>query len=138
MSDLRVVVDANVIVSALLLRDSIPRRALDTVLFKGKLLLTLETVTELDDVLRRPKFNRYISEQERLEFLTALVLTAEQVRIVDTLQICRDPRDDKYLDVATNGRASHIITGDEDLLALNPFHGIAIITPQKFLDLLAE
>lgn len=138
MNDLRVVIDTNVVVSALLLRESLPRRALDAALSQGTILLSLETVAELDDVLRCPKFNRYISEDERIEFLAALVLTAEQVKIVDTFRVCRDPRDDKYLEAATNGHATHIMTGDKDLVALNPFHGIAIVTPQIFLEGLAE
>ncbi len=138
MNELRIVIDANVIVSSVLLRHSTPRQAFDSAVINGKLLLSSATVTELDEVLRRPKFNRYITEHERLEFLAAIVLAAEQVDIVERVTGCRDVRDDKYLELAINGHATHIITGDADLLALHPFRGVAILAPQVFLDSMAD
>lgn len=48
---------------------------------------------------------------------------------------CRDPKDDKFLELAVSGRATHIISGDTDLLTLNPFRGIAILPPRAFLEL---
>ena len=50
------------------------------------------------------------------------------------LQACRDPRDDKFLDVAVHGSADALVTGDADLLALHPFHGVPILTPSHFLE----
>jgi putative PIN family toxin of toxin-antitoxin system len=138
MNEPRIVIDANVSVSATLLRNSIPRRAVDFALDRGKLLISSATVTELDEVLRRPKFNRYLTEHERLEFLAALVLAAEQVDIIEQLAVCRDSKDDKYLELAVNGHATHIISGDSDLLDHHLFRGIAILTPQDFLDSLAD
>jgi len=58
--------------------------------------------------------------------------TAELVAIVERVTACRDPTDDKFLELAVNGRAEMIVTGDLDLLALNPFRGIPIITPMAF------
>jgi predicted nucleic acid-binding protein len=49
------------------------------------------------------------------------------------LRECRDPKDDKFLELAIAGKASHIISGDQDLLMLSPFHGVAILTPVDFL-----
>jgi predicted nucleic acid-binding protein len=49
------------------------------------------------------------------------------------VQGCRDPRDDKFLEVAFNGRADVIISGDADLLDLNQFRGIPILSPRDFL-----
>jgi predicted nucleic acid-binding protein len=48
---------------------------------------------------------------------------------------CRDPKDDKFLSLAVCGRATHLVTGDADLLALNPFEGIRIVTPRQFLEI---
>ena len=48
---------------------------------------------------------------------------------------CHDPRDNKFLEIALSGRATHLITGDADLLVLDPFQGIRILSPQEFLDL---
>ena len=58
---------------------------------------------------------------------------AEMVPIIHTIRACRDARDDKFLELAVNGEASHIVTGDADLLELNPFQGIPIITPASYL-----
>lgn len=138
MNELRTVIDANVAVSAALLLHSIPRQSLDKAVRKGKLLISSATVAELDEVLLRPKFNRYVTELERLEFLAAIVLASEQVDIVERISVCRDSRDDKYLELAISGQATHIISGDGDLLALHPFRGVAILTPQAFLDSIVD
>lgn len=138
MSDLRIVIDTNVVVSAALLSDSVPRQCFDLAIARGTILISSASVAELNEVLGRPKFKHYITEPERLEFLAALILPAEQVDISEKISACRDPDDDKYLELAVNGQASHIITGDKDLLIHHPFRGIAILTPQAFLDSLAD
>jgi predicted nucleic acid-binding protein len=53
---------------------------------------------------------------------------------VQRLQLCRDPHDDLFLEAAVNGRADVIVSGDGDLLGLNPFRGIAILTPAGYLN----
>ena len=55
--------------------------------------------------------------------------------IDQTIKECRDPKDDTILEVAINGKATHIITGDQDLLELHPFRGVAILTPKQFLEI---
>jgi putative PIN family toxin of toxin-antitoxin system len=50
------------------------------------------------------------------------------------IRACRDARDDKFLEVAVHGKADAIVTGDADLLALDPFQGIAILTPADYLE----
>jgi putative PIN family toxin of toxin-antitoxin system len=132
-SDLRTVIDTGVVVSALLLPRSVPRQAFDVAAARGRLLVSDETIAELDDVLRRPKFDKYVSETQRLEFLAALVREAELIDVVDVVTECRDPKDNKFLELALSGRGSHIVTGDSDLLVLHPFREIAIVTPQSFL-----
>lgn len=134
MSEKRFVVDTNLVVSAVLLPQSTARQALDKARSQGKVLLSRALLEELDTVFRRSKFNKYITEQERLKFLTALAAEAEQVDILDTIQAARDPKDDKILELAVNGKAILIITGDQDLLVLNPFQTIEIITPRAFID----
>lgn len=132
-SDFRSVIDTGVIVSAVLLPRSVPRQAFDTAVSRGALLVSEETITELDEVLRRPKFDKYVSESRRLEFLAALLREAEVIEVVDVVSDCRDPKDNKFLELALSGRGSHIVTGDLDLLVLHPFRGIAIVSPQSFL-----
>ena len=60
--------------------------------------------------------------------------TVEIVEVVQVVRACRDPKDDKFLEVAVNGRADVIVSDDGDLLALNPFRGIAILAPSAYLD----
>lgn len=55
------------------------------------------------------------------------------VEIAETIKICRDPKDDKLLELASSGKADFLVTGDNDMLVLNPFRGIEIITPRDFL-----
>jgi uncharacterized protein len=137
-SEFRTVIDTAVAISAALLPRSVPRQAFDAALARGRLLLSAATVTELEEVFRRPKFDKYVAEQKRLGFLAALVRDAELVEVIDTVTECRDPKDDKFLALAVSGRASHIVSGDADLLALHPFRGISVLTPQTFLTLLQE
>ena len=133
--DLRVVFDTNVVISAMLLPLSVPRRALDRAVQGGRPLISAATTTELDEVIHLPKFDKYLSEEERIEFLTALVHEAELVNVVERVTHCRDPRDNKFLELAVSGRATHIVTGDSDLLVLHPFRGIIVVSPSAFLAL---
>ncbi len=132
-SELRAVIDTGVAVSAVLLPRSVPRQAFDLAAARGRLLVSAATVAELDEVLRRPKFNKYVPEEKRLEFLAALVREADVVEVTEVVTACRDAKDNKFLELAVSGRASHLLSGDLDLLTLHPFRGIAIVTPQAFL-----
>lgn len=136
-SEVRTVVDTGVVVSALLLPRSVPRQAFDVAAARGRLLVSDETIAELDDALRWPKFDKYVLETQRLEFLAALVREAEVIDVVDVVTNCRDPKDNKFLELALSGRGSHVVTGDSDLLVLHPFREIAIVTPQTFLRMLS-
>jgi uncharacterized protein len=129
------VIDTNVIVSALLFRSSIARQCFDKALNHGYVLQSFQTVDELDSVLRREKFNKYLTELERLEFLGELVAVAKFVQIVETVIECRDPKDDKFLELAVNGSANFIISGDQDLQVMHPFRDIPILSPTNFLAL---
>lgn len=133
MSELRTVIDTGVVVSALLLPRSVPRQAFDVAAARGRLLVSYETIAELDEVLRRPRFDKYLSQSRRLEFLAALVRETEVIDVVDVVAECRDPKDNKFLELALSGNGSHIVTGDSDLLVLHPFRAIPIVSPRSFL-----
>jgi uncharacterized protein len=137
-TEVRTVIDTSVTVSAVLLPRSVPRRAFDHAAAIGRLLLSEATLAELDEVLRRPKFDKYVSEPKRLEFLLSLVDMAEAVPVRQAINACRDPKDDKFLELAVAGRASHIVSGDADLLTLNPFQGILIVTAKTFIEALVD
>jgi len=129
----RIVVDTNVLVSRLLLPGSVPGKAVRAAVDGGTLLVSDATLEELASVLSRPKFDRYVSKQDRERFLFLLARIAEPVAIADRVQVCRDPKDDKFLEVAVNGLADVVLTGDEDLLVLNPFRGVTIVGPADYL-----
>ena len=131
----RAVIDTNVAVSAVLLLRSVSRQAFDFVVLQAQLLVSEETLVELDEVLCRPKFNKYISERQRLEFFAALVRKANIIQVSDVITDCRDKKDNKFLELAISGKANHIISGDNDLLILNPFRSVVIASPATFLEL---
>jgi hypothetical protein len=132
-TEIRTVFDTSVAVSAILLPRSMPRQAFDLASAVGRVLLSEATLAELDEVLRRPKFDKYVSEPKRLEFLLSLVELAEVVRVSQRFAVCRDPKDDKFLELAVAGRATHVISGDADLLTLHPFQGIPIVRAKEFV-----
>ena len=132
-SNLRVVPDTNVVVSAALFPQSPPGEVVDYAMRQRAIIASAATLAELNDVLLRPRFERYLQESRRLEFLQHLEQEAELVAITHRITACRDPKDDKFLELAVSGNASHLITGDNDLLALHPFRNIPIITPAAFL-----
>jgi uncharacterized protein len=129
------VLDANVIVSASLIKEGKARKALDKAQAQGLVLMSVSVLVELEEVLARPKFDKYITITERKLFLAGLVKTVQFVEIEEIVNICRDSKDDKYLELAANGKATCIISGDEDLLILNPFRDVPILTVQAFLEL---
>lgn len=132
-SELRCVFDTNVVVSALLFPGSVPGQALLAAFNKGTILSSEATLLELSEVLGRDKFDRYVLREEREQFLSLLIRDTELVEIREHVQKCRDPKDDKFLEVAINGAASHLVTGDQDLLLLDPFREVRILAPAQFL-----
>lgn len=130
---MRCVLDTNVLVSALLSPLGKPRMAVDRAIREGAILLSFDTLTELFEVLSRKRFRPYIDEEDIRRFLAALTREAEWIDITRQISACRDPKDDKFLSLAVNGKASPLVTGDADLLALDPFEGIQILSPAAFV-----
>ena len=134
----RYVLDTNVIVSALLFPESVPGRAFFAARTLGDILLTGDAVNEIAVVLRRPKFDRYVLPEERDRFLATLIRQAKFVQPTVSVRVCRDPTDDKWLELAVGGDAARVISGDADLLTLGSFRGIPIITPAAFIQSSAQ
>ena len=129
----RVVVDTNVFVSRLLRFDSVPGRAAEKAIHHAILLVSQSTMSELADVLAQAKFDRYVTIEQRLQFIRLIAHTARFVPIVHAVRECRDPKDDKFLEVALNGEADVIITGDAGLLGMRPWREIAILSSSDYL-----
>jgi putative PIN family toxin of toxin-antitoxin system len=135
MNKSKFVFDCNVIISAFLFKKSQPRLALEKVKICGIILLSESIINELKNVIQREKFDRYLSLTTREELLNDLLELADKINPTETIIDCRDPKDNKYLELAVSGKAQYIITGDKDLLVLNPFREIKIIKPDEFLSL---
>ena len=129
----RIVIDTNMLVSATILPRSVPREAVDRALNDSIILFSEATFDELTEVLFRPRFDDYVSVKDRGLFLAQLARVAEFAPIIQRVRECRDPRDDKFLELALDGRGNVIITGDEDLLELNPWRQIPILSPSNYL-----
>lgn len=128
----RLVFDTNVLISGLLTDNSVPQKIFDYAQTKAILLISEETFQELAEVLTQSKFDRYITLEKRAKFLNLLNLKAEMIEIKTKINLCRDPKDNKFLELAVNGKANYLISGDQDLLILNPFQKISILSPQAF------
>ena len=134
MNKLRVILDTNVLISGLLIPSSTPQQVFDRVTATEIMLISEESFEEISQTLVRKKFDKYLSLEKRLQFIYSLRNKAEIVDITETIDICRDPKDNKFLELAISGNATHIITGDKDLLELHVFRDVLIFTPGQFLN----
>jgi uncharacterized protein len=133
----RVVFDTNVLVSRLLApKESAATQAVRQVMEQGGLpLFSDATFAELANVLNRSKFDAYLSREKRQYFLSEIRELSEFIPIIREIVLCRDPADNKFLEVAVCGSATHLITGDQDLQVLQIIEGIPILSPAVFLGL---
>jgi putative PIN family toxin of toxin-antitoxin system len=134
MTDERIVIDTSVLISALLSVTSTPARALERAITEGQLLASNATLRELVERFESRPLDRCVSREQRERLLQRLLPLVEIVGIVQSIRASRDPKDDQFLEVAVNGRADVLISGDPDLLALHPFRGIQIVTPAAYCE----
>jgi putative PIN family toxin of toxin-antitoxin system len=128
---MRIVVDTNVFVSAALKDKSIPSIALHLAAQRDVLLKSAATEAQLFDVIMRPCLLPLIAPATS-DWFRLLMAKAELITITENVAACRDSTDDKFLELAVSGRADLILTGDADLLVLDPFRGISIVSPATF------
>lgn len=100
----------------------------------GILLSSTEAFEELEATLHRSKFDPYLRSEDRESYLALIQGSSQFVDVTEHVEECRDPDDDKFLELAVSGNADVIISGDNDLRALNPFRGIPILSPDAFLE----
>lgn len=134
----RVVLDTSTLVGAILLPRSVPRQAFIQALARASLCASPATLAELERVLLRKKFDRYLDRDSRLDFFQryrnqVLLFPVTETEETALPQACRDPRDNKFLALAAHCSADALVSSDDDLLALNPWQGIPILTPAQFL-----
>jgi hypothetical protein len=114
-------------------RDSIPRQALLKARNRDVIVLSPDVESEIREVLTRPKFARHLTEEDRSTILTLLMDAAVRIEPALTVHDCRDAKDNKYLALAAAAGAGIIISSDKDLLVLDPWRGIRIVSPADFL-----
>jgi putative PIN family toxin of toxin-antitoxin system len=130
---MRLVVDTNVIVSAALKQSSWSAEIFRRIEAFGGLLKSAATEEELLEVLERPRLARYLPVTI-LERVRRVLAGAESIEIVRRVpSVCRHPEDDKFLELAVNGDADVIVSGDDDLLSLGSFEAIPIVTSAAFI-----
>lgn len=134
----RTLLDANVFISAAIRPSGSPGRVVAAFLAEDEfeLVISPAIIAEVEAALKLPKIRKYLGDpDEALAWLADLVALADLVK--DTGRVkgaCRVPDDDAVLAAALEGRATVIVTGDADLLALGEHEGITILTPRAFLE----
>ena len=142
LSEIRAVLDTNVLVSSLMVEHGPPRRILDAWLEDHYNLVTsLYLMEELIHVLSYPRIARRLclDENDLTAILVALLsrakVTPGRLRLPG---VTRDPKDDAVVACAKEGNADYIVSGDQDLLVLGEYEGIRIVTPRRFVEILRE
>ena len=138
---MRAVIDTNILVRAVIR----PQGTVGPVLLRLRqgeytLLYARSLLEELIDVLNRPRIrDKYgLTSGDIQTVLGLILLRGEEVTPVERITACRDPKDDKFLEVAVAGQAGAIVSGDQDLLVLHPYAGIPIVSPRAFLRMLDQ
>ena len=137
---MRIVVDTNLFVSALIRPNGIPAQIL-THETPFQLVTTEEILVELERVLGYPRINRKynLSDETVREYLARIRDDSDLVEISDSAAgVSPDPDDDKFLACAAESGANYIVSGDPHLYSLGDYMGIPILTPRQFLDLLSS
>jgi putative PIN family toxin of toxin-antitoxin system len=130
----RVVFDTSTLVSAALRVESTPALAFRKALASHEICASPDTLQEIESVLLRAKFDRYLDRNERSAFLDLYRKVATSCDVRESVKACRDPKDDKFLALAVSCEAGILVSSDHDLLDLHPFRGVAIVTPADFLE----
>lgn len=131
---MNVVIDTNILVSAFVFGGQVKHKLEQIVAHEDIHLITSSAInSELEEVLFREKFQRFQAKRYLESQLSAFLADALTVPIEQVFTDCRDPKDNKFLNAAVNGHADFIITGDDDLLVLHPFHGVKIVTMTDFI-----
>lgn len=129
-----IVLDTNILISAAILPASASARALLLALRNFQLVLSEATWDELRDVVARKKFNRYLTDEARNEFLGLIIRSSRFIESRTVVTDCVDPKDDKFLSLAIDAGAALIVSGDAHLRVLHPYRGISIHTASEFLE----
>ena len=134
MSKPRCVFDTNVLISAGLSPQGTPQRALSWVVRRGLLLLSAATLGEFSSrFIPREKFDRYLSPSDRVRFVARIEGAAEMVVVTTRLAVCADPDDDRFVELAVDGRVDCLATGNARHFPAE-HGGVPVLTPAAFAE----
>ena len=128
-----IIIDTGVLISDAIRPQSVPATALERALRHHEVYACAETLSELEAVLMRSKFDRYASIVQRQAFLQGLTEHLKMVVVKEPTQECTEPKDDKFLALAWEVRAELIVASDPHLTCMHPWRLIPILPPAAFL-----
>ena len=131
----RIILDNNVIISFLISDKSVPGRSVCYALDNDKIFISKPILSELHSKLLNKKFHKYFTTEDVNIFIKGYQNISKILMCRKKFNLCRDPKDNMFLDLAYKSEADFIITGDKDLLTLKEFKKTQIITPRRYLDL---
>ena len=129
MTSLRLVIDTNVLISAALSRHGTPAAVVRMALAQHRMVFSQPTFEELRTRLYHPKFDRYISLDNRERLLHDFNASADWVEIAEPGHYCCDRDDDKFIETARAANARYLVSGDKDLLEAAAPGELQIISP---------
>ena len=136
-STFKVVIDTNVWISGLLTRTGTAALLTRHVVQNGQAVFTQQTFAELNDRMWRPKFDRYVTLEQRKKLLSDIessALWVEVPPVVLATTYCRDAADDMFIHAAQAAASPWLVTGDDDLLCLHPLGNLQILSPREAHD----
>lgn len=128
-----IVFDASTLVGAAIRRGSVPDQAVRHGFASDQVAVSEAVMAELLDVLYRPRLARFVDPVLRDDVLSLLDIDGRFFVTAERVTDCRDPKDDKYLELALVSRADRIVSSDGDLLVLHPWRGVSILRPADYL-----
>jgi uncharacterized protein len=128
----KVIIDTNLWISFLLTSDL---SIFDTIFANNQitLIFSVELIEEFVEVTQRNKFRRYFDLNDVENLLVKVKDYARFISVKSTVEVCRDEKDNFLLALAVDGKATHLITGDKDLLVLGRYGGTKILTISEYL-----
>ena len=133
---LKLVLDTNTLVSAFFWEGNEAEFLRKIEQSKAKLYITSEILKEVEEVIKRPKFDKVMKNagltpdqiMQKIVSLSHLIIAPKI-----TVKVCRDEKDNKFLECAESAKADYLVSGDEDLLVLKEYNGIPIVRTWRIL-----
>lgn len=130
------VIDTNLLISAMISPNSIIHEVLEKALENYVIYNSQQTIDEFLEVAKREKFLRFFKDlSKRDSFIDFVIKSTKIIEPTHTVTDCRDPKDNKFLEIALTCQAVYLVSGDKDLLTLNPYQNIKIVTANEFLEI---